>query len=95
MAYDVKGLKNFAVGAQPLVGGNQSGQSHNLYHYSTPDAHATVLAANYFNSAAALLKVGDILFCTVASGGTPQARIYIVTANTGTVVTIVQQIFTA
>lgn len=95
MAYDLKGLKLFAVGASQIVSGTQSGYSVNLWHYTTPDAHATVLAANYFNSAAAILKKGDFLFCTVADAGTPQARIYMVTANTGTVVTVVQQIFTA
>lgn len=95
MAYTAKSIVLFSIGARPVVSGNQSGYANNFWHYTTPDAHAAVLAANYFDAAAGILKKGDIIFCTVADAGTPQARIYMVTARTATAVTIVQQIFTA
>ena len=47
-----------------LVGANGFG----LWHYRTPDAKAVVHAANYFNSIASQLNVGDFI-CVNASDG--------------------------
>lgn len=85
MAYAAAGLNRFADGgAVGTAPGNRVG----LYSYATADTLATVAAANYFNSAAAILKVGDIICVTAGIGGTPAMEHYIVSANTGTVVTI-------
>lgn len=38
--------------------------------YTTPDAKATVVASGYFNDAATLLQVGDLIWSVDANGGT-------------------------
>ncbi len=49
------------------------------YHlYGTADAAAVVEAAGYFNSARALLRVGDIINATMVYGGTPVTKTYVV-----------------
>jgi hypothetical protein len=55
------------------------------------DDHATISAANYFNSLAADLKKGESILATVDYDGTLQLRVYVVTANTGTAVTVALQ----
>lgn len=57
-----------------------------LWHYTTTDTAVT--GAGYFNSAAAMLRVGDLLVVNIDTDGTPSTKFYIVTANTGTAVTI-------
>lgn len=57
-----------------------------LWHYTTADAAATVDSAGYFNAAADMLRVGDIIVANVATGGTMQAGLFLVSANaSGTV----------
>jgi hypothetical protein len=57
-----------------------------LWHYTTTDTAVT--GAGYFNSAAAMLRVGDLLVVNIDTDGTPSTKFYIVTANTGSAVTI-------
>jgi hypothetical protein len=57
-----------------------------LWHYTTIDSAVT--GAGYFNNAAAMLRVGDLIVVNIDTDGTPSTKFYIVTANTGTVVTI-------
>ncbi len=88
MAYDSKGLvveSNYATTA--------AGQANTARRaiYMTPDAAAVVEAVGYFNSAAARLPKFTMIEAVMATGGTPVAKRYIVTANTGTVVTIALQ----
>lgn len=84
MALDTNGLKRqFAKGA------TASGAPNSHWTYETADAAATVEAANYFNGAVADLLKGDTIQATMAKGGTPVAKHYVVTANSGTAVTIV------
>jgi hypothetical protein len=52
-----------------------------LWHYSTTDAAATVDSAGYFNNAADMLRVGDILIANVETGGTLKAGLFLVSAN--------------
>jgi hypothetical protein len=58
---------------------------------ATTEAPAAVEAANYFDSAAARLPKGSIIMAAMVLGGTPVMRNYIVTANTGSAVTVVRQ----
>ena len=62
-----------------------------LWHYTTPDS--SVVSAGYFNSAASMLRVNDLMICNISTGGTPSTVFYIVTGNTGSVVTVA--VFTA
>lgn len=57
-----------------------------LWHYTTPDASVTT--AGYFNSAADMVRVNDLLIANFNTGGTPSTKFYVVTGNTGSVVTI-------
>ena len=57
-----------------------------LWHYTTVDTSVT--GAGYFNSAASMLKVNDLIISNIATGGTPATNFYIVTANTGSAVTV-------
>jgi hypothetical protein len=57
-----------------------------LWHYTTPDA--SVAGAGYFNTAASMLRVGDMIIATFDSGATPETKFYLVTANTGSAVTV-------
>lgn len=59
-----------------------------LWHYTTIDNAATVEGANYFNNAAAMLRVNDLMIVNIDTDGTPATDFYIVTGNTGTVVTV-------
>lgn len=62
-----------------------------LWHYTTPDT--SVVTAGYFNSAASMLRINDLLICNLNTGGTSSTVFYIVTGNTGSAVTVA--IFTA
>lgn len=57
-----------------------------LWHYTTVDAAVT--GAGYFNSAADMLRVNDLVIANMSTGGTPSTKFYIVTGNTGSVVTV-------
>ena len=55
MAYSSTGLN--AAGGQ-----SKAGNAPQMWTYTSADAIATVNTSGYFNSAASLLKVGDIIF---------------------------------
>ncbi|HEY1097045.1 MAG TPA: hypothetical protein VGF14_07375 [Alphaproteobacteria bacterium] len=59
-----------------------------LWHYTTPDTHATATGGGYFNDAADLLRKGDLILANTSNGGSLVAKIYSVTASTGGAVTI-------
>jgi hypothetical protein len=85
MPYDFKGVKRGEhMGTLP------DGTQLYKYHYVTPDAHATVIAANYFNDLAVrgMLKRGDCIEVISSTGGTPVWRMLVVTATTATTVTV-------
>lgn len=57
-----------------------------LWHYASPDTAAAVDDPGYFNAAADMLRVGDMILANVATSSTPGAGIFLVTANaTGSV----------
>ncbi len=57
-----------------------------LWHYTTPDASVTT--AGYFNAAADMVRIGDLIIANFATSGSAQTKFYVVTGNTGSVVTI-------
>lgn len=57
-----------------------------FWHYTTTDTNVTT--AGYYNSAADMLRVNDLIIVTVNTGITPATKFYIVTGNTGSVITI-------
>ena len=57
-----------------------------LWHYTTTDLAAAVDTAGYFDDAADMLRVGDMVMANVDTDGTPAAGIFLVNANaSGTV----------
>lgn len=61
----------------------------------TTDAPAVVEAANYLNASVSRLPKGTMIEAVMSIGGTPILKNYVVTANTGTAVTIALQTTTA
>ncbi|MGC2855996.1 hypothetical protein ACM64Y_11020 [Novispirillum sp. DQ9] len=59
-----------------------------LWHYATPDAAATVTAANYFDAAADMMRGGDVVVANVNTAATPAAVFYRVATSTNGVVSI-------
>lgn len=57
-----------------------------LWHYTTFDS--SVITAGYLNGAAGMLRVNDLIIVNLDTDGTPSTVFYVVTGNTGSVVTI-------
>lgn len=74
------------VGLQPIGGQAKAGNAPQMWSYTTADAIATVNTTGYFNDAADLLKVGDLMY--VYDSNTPTASLVVVLSNTGTVVDV-------
>ncbi len=75
MAYAASGLSRIA--------GDSNG---NFWSYSTADSIATVNSAGYFNSAANMLKVRDVMY--IKDTNSPTTHQVNVLSNTGTVVDV-------
>jgi hypothetical protein len=60
-----------------------------LWHYSTTDTIADVNTAGYFNAAANMLGLNDVIIAVTSTGGTPVVSHTYVNSNTGTVVDVV------
>lgn len=88
MAFDKKGFRTVDFMFNPS---GAAGANLGVHKYVTNDDRAAVETAGYFNSLAKLLKVGDHIDMTLDLDGAVARRNYIVTANTGTVVTIAAQ----
>jgi hypothetical protein len=60
-----------------------------LWHYSTADTIADVNTAGYFNAAANMLGLNDVIIAVTSTGGTPVVSHTYVNSNTGTAVDVV------
>lgn len=60
-----------------------------LWHYATTDTVATVNTAGYFNSAANMLNLNDVIIAVTSTGGTPVISHLYVNANDGSTVDVV------
>ncbi len=88
--------ENLTVEPGSAIAGAGSGLVLHEAYLVTTDTAATVEAANYLNASAARLPKGTMISAVMDIGGaTPKLKNYIVTANTGTVVTIALQTTTA
>ena len=81
MAYTEKNL-------QPIGGQAKAGTAPQMWSYTAPDADdiAEINNINYFNDAADVLKVGDLIY--VWDSSVPTGTLVIVLSNTGTVVDV-------
>jgi len=66
--------------------GGGSGQA--LWYYSSADSIADANTAGYFNDAANILNLNDIIMTITSTGGTPVLTHAYVNANNGSVVDI-------
>lgn len=57
-----------------------------LWHYTTEDS--SVEAANYFDNAADMMNVNDLIIANVDTDGTPATTFYVVTDITSGAVTV-------
>ncbi len=75
-----------ATGFNTIGGQSKSGNAPAIYSYSSADAQSVIRASGYFNSVASVLKVGDIIFCYSATGGTPVMSTAYVNSNSAGVI---------
>lgn len=54
-----------------------------LWHFTTPDLAAEIEGANYFDNAADMVRVNDLIIVNVDTDGTPTTNFYIVSSNDG------------
>ena len=78
MAYDANDLV--------CIGG---GSGRRLWYYTTADTIATVNTAGYFNDAANMLNLNDVIMTVTSTGGTPVVGHTYVNANDGSTVDVV------
>ena len=57
-----------------------------LWHYPTPNTANTVDTTGYFNPAADMIRVGDIILANTETGGAAKAGLLLVSSNAGGVV---------
>jgi hypothetical protein len=77
MAYDPKSLSVLAYA-----------NGFTLWHYATPDTAAVTDTSGYFNTAADMLRVGDMILANVAIAATPAAGVFVVRTIAGGVVDV-------
>jgi hypothetical protein len=77
-----------SAGFNTIGGQSKAGNAPSIYTYASTDAQSVIRFLGYFNAVASILKVGDIIFCYSATGGTPVMSTCYVVSNTGTVVDI-------
>lgn len=68
--------------------GHNAANAPCIHTYKTPDTQATVNTAGYFNAVAAEVRVGDLIYAYVDTGGTPAGILFAINANSGTVVDV-------
>jgi hypothetical protein len=59
-----------------------------LWHYSTTDDAATTDTAGYFNAAAGMLRIGDMILANCSTAGTAEAGMFLVRANAAGIVDV-------
>lgn len=65
-----------------------SGGDNSLFIYNTDDADTVVETSDYFLDAYAQLRVGDFILAYLDADGTPEAKLYYVSASASTGVDI-------
>lgn len=77
-----------ATGFNAVGGQSKAGNAPAIWTYASTDAQSVIRVSGYFNSVSSLLKVGDIIFCYSATGGTPVMSTAYVVSNASGVVDI-------
>ena len=77
-----------STGFNTIGGQSKAGNAPSIYTYASTDAQTVIRVSGYFNSVASILKVGDLIFCYSATGGTPVMSTAYVVSNASGVVDI-------
>jgi hypothetical protein len=77
-----------STGFNAIGGQSKAGNAPAIYTYSSTDAQTAIRVSGYFNTISSILKVGDIIFCYSATGGTPVMSTAYVNSNASGVVDI-------
>ena len=72
MSYDTKNLSVLAYA-----------NGFTLWHYTTTDTAAVADSVGYFNRAAEMVRVGDMILANIDTDGIPGAGIFLVNRNYG------------
>lgn len=80
MAYSATGLM--------LVAGSKAGNAPQMWTYQSADAIGEIDGAGYFNSAASILNVGDLIYVYSGVGGSVAFGFVVVNSNNGTTVDV-------
>lgn len=93
MAYNKANLAPVGNQSKPLSGVASLASlkgAPSVWSYATADTAATLNTSGYFNDAAKLLRVGDLIFALTGagSGGTLAAGLFVVVSNDGTTVDV-------
>ena len=75
-----------ATGLTPIGGQSKAGNAPQMWAYTSTDAATVIRVVGYFNSAAGLLKVGDLMY--IRDSATPTASLVIVLSNASSVVDV-------
>lgn len=59
-----------------------------VHTYKTTDTAATINTSGYFNSVAAEVRVGDLIYAYADTGGTPQGYFFAINSNASGVVDV-------
>ncbi|MBK8906708.1 MAG: hypothetical protein IPM60_02010 [Rhodospirillales bacterium] len=59
-----------------------------LWHFTTTDPATIVDASGYFNAAADMVRVGDMILANVDTDGSPAAGVFLVKSNNAGVVDV-------
>jgi hypothetical protein len=59
-----------------------------LWHYASADTAVAVAATGYFNAAADMLRVGDMLIANVETAGNPKGGLFLVSTVSAGVVDV-------
>lgn len=80
MAYSATGLN--------LVAGSKAGNAPQVWTYQSADAIGDIDGSGYFNSAASILKVGDLMYVYSSVGGSVAFGFVVVNGNDGSTVDV-------
>lgn len=80
MAYSATGLN--------LVAGSKAGNAPQVWTYQSADAIGDIDGSGYFNSAASILKVGDLMYVYSGVGGSVAFGFVVVNGNDGSTVDV-------
>lgn len=59
-----------------------------LWHYTSVDDTAAIETAGYFDTAVDMVRQNDLLIMNIDTDGTPATKLYIVSGNDGSNVTV-------